>query len=290
MNLMSIQQSVAITTKTLFTLALTTCLIWHSAQTQAQIIESSQSGILNVNVGRSPAIEDVPQPVSLYGCNNTVVETQVFWNTQNQILGEIPYGSRMSDAGKEYVVSKYYIASPPAWRTTKQIENAAAKKDAQPFIGLVTPDSFTFTGMKPAQIVNFDYRILMPTYLEHIQVDFNWSEDEVLSCAEQGVTAIPINTACPNFPWRAGAEGASGIGLLNTDGSTAFLPTLKKDEDPLQCSVTLLNDIMLDHKVFFSTDEGLKETINLTQYHAEKKTMNLVCVERLPDDIPAGCR
>lgn len=290
MKFKSILRSVANQTKTLFTFALTTCLIWHSAQTQAQIIESSQSGILNVNVGRSPTIDDVPQPVSLYGCNNTVVETQVYWDTQNQILGAIPYGSRMSESGKEYVVSKYYIASPPAWRTTKQIENAAAKKDAQPFIGLVTPDNFTFTGSKPAQIVNFDYRILMPTYLEHVQVDFNWSEDEVLSCAEQGVTSIPINTECPNFPWRAGAEGASGIGLLNTDGSTAFLPTLKKHEDPLQCSVTLLNDIMLDHKVFFSTDEGLKETINLTQYQAESKTMKLVCVERLPEDIPAGCR
>lgn len=254
------------------------------------VAQSTQKqGWLNVNVGSSPTISDVPQPVSLYGCNNTVVETQVYWDTQNQIIGAIPYGLRLSESGKEYVVSKYYIASPPAWRNKDQTESAAAKKDAQPFIGLVTPDNFTFNGPKPAQIVDFDYRILMPTYLKNVPVDFNWSEDDILSCAEQGVTSIPINTVCPNFPWRIGAEGASGIGLLNTSGSTAFLPFLKPNSNPLQCTTTLLRDIMLDHEVFFATDEGLVDTIDLTQYHTEQKAMRLVCIPRAEDDIPVGC-
>ncbi|WP_338292921.1 hypothetical protein [Planctobacterium marinum] len=285
---MNIKRSVTIKHRAQLTLVLVTALMGN-LKAHAQITETSQHGILNVDVGRSPTIDDVPQPVELYGCNNTVVATQVYWDTQNQVVGEIPYGLRISDSGKEYKVSKYYVVSPPAWRNKNQTENAAAKKEAQPFIGLVTPDNFTFKGNKPAQILNLDYRILMPTYLENVPVDFNYAEDEILSCAEQGVVSIPINTDCSDFPWRAGAEGASGIGVLNTSGSTAFLPTLKKNKEPLQCTTTLLHDIMLEHKVFFATEAGLTDTINLTQYHAEQKTMNLVCLPRAKNDVPAGC-
>ena len=178
---------------------------------------AQQAGFINVSVGRSPTIADTPQPITLFGCNNQQVETDVFWDTQNQVVGNIPYGERISSFGKPYFLSKYYVASPPAWRGTDN--------HADPYIGLVIPDRFQFIGDAPAQILYLDYRILKPTYLKNIPVDFNYQQGELPSCRSQGVTQIPINTSCSDFPWRIGAKGAAGIGqLTDTGGTSVFCP------------------------------------------------------------------
>jgi len=243
--------------------------------------EEDHMGIINFNVGSSPVGSELPQSVTLYGCNNMQFSTQVSWDGQNQVVRDVPRGFALSESGQEYFIGKYYIASPPAFRSPTN------KKD--PYIGLVTPDRFTFQGDLPAQIVNLDYNILQATYLKDVPVDFNYSEGGVPSCNTQNVTAIPINTECEDFPWKAGAKGASGIGQLNNNGGTAFLPFLDKGKNPLQCNVTLLDDVVLNHEVYFSSGQGLTKTINLTAFHNKSKTMKLVCVPREPDDIPVGC-
>lgn len=249
-----------------------------TARVQAQI---SQSGFVNFNVGRSPADNELLQPVTLFGCNDTIFETKVKWGNWNQVVGDIPYGPGVSKSGKEYFVSKYYVASPPAYRS---------KKDKQdPYIGLVIPDRFAFRGERPAQIVNLDYKILKPTFLKDIPVDFNYSKDDIPSCKSQKVTSIPINTVCRDFPWNIGAEGASGIGQLTSDGGTAFLPLLHENKDPLKCDVTLLDDVLLDHEAYFLSDRKLTKTVNLTELYEKSQMMKLVCIPRVPEDIPAGC-
>jgi len=246
--------------------------------------EHGQTGLINVNVGDSPTGYTPPQPVTLFGCNNTVFKSSVSWGTKNQVVGDIPYGHAISDSGKPYFISQYYVASPPAYR--------GPDNKQYPFIGLVTPDRFIFKGERPAQIVDLDYRILRPTYLKDVPVDFNFKYNNK-TCNEQKVTAIPINTECKNFPWNIGALGASGIGQLSHDGGRAFLPFLGDNVDPLQCNVTLLDDVVLAHEVYFYSAEGLTKTINLTALEGASKKgeniMNLVCMPRAADDTPAGC-
>ena len=241
--------------------------------------EISSSAMINFNLGRSPVNNLPTQPVTLYGCNHTIVESQLFWGSENQVLAHIPYGHFKSQSGKSYVVSKYYIASPEVTDPGKQTV----------YIGLITPDRVIFHGKKPARIVNLDYRILHPVYLANVPVDFNYKYHGK-SCADQGVTLVPINTQCDNFLWRNGALGASGIGQLSVHpASTAFLLTRKKNKDPLQCQVTLLDDVILDHEVFFATDNGKAKTIDLTRLYNESKPMRLICIPRKPTDIPRGC-
>lgn len=242
--------------------------------------QTNAFGSVSFSVGRSPVSNPSVQPVTLYGCNNTLVKSNVFWDTENQVLGHVPYGQYQSKSGKSYFLGKYYISSPPA---------AEHDQHKPPFIGLVTPDQFRFHGKRPTKIVYLNYRILNPVYLANIPVDFNYKYHGK-SCADQGVNLIPINTVCKNFSWQNGAIGASGIGQLSIHpASTAFLPTLGKNKNPLQCQVTLLDDIMLDHQVFFATPQGKSKTINLTQYYKDKKTMALICIPRKKTDVPAGC-
>jgi hypothetical protein len=247
----------------------------------AAYADTASSAAINFNVGHSPVAGLTTQPVTLFGCNNTVFKSQLVWGVENQVVTHIPYGLFKSKSGKSYAVSKYYIASP-------EVAHAQSGTDAV-YIGLVTPDSITFHGTKPTSIVNLDYRILHPVYLANVPVDFNYKY-QGKSCAEMDVTSIPINTECDDFPWENGGLGASGIGLLSTHpASTAFLLTREKDKDPLQCRVTLLNDIMLNHKVFFATKDGMASTIDLTTLYKEKKPMHLICIPRKIDDIPTGC-
>lgn len=253
-------------------------LIAVTTLVQAQV---TRSGFVNFNVGSSPTDNESLQPVTLFGCNNTIFETKVKWGNRNQVVGGIPYGPGVSKSGKEYFVSKYYVASPPAYRSMKD------KQD--PYIGLVVPDRFVFQGERPAQIVNLDYKILKPTFLQDIPVDFNYSKDDIPSCNSQKVTSIPINTVCRDFPWNIGAEGASGIGQLTSDGGTAFLPFLHKNKDPLKCDVTLLDDVLLNHEAYFFSNRKLTKTVNLTELYEKSQVMKLICIPRAPEDIPAGC-
>lgn len=253
-------------------------LVALTASVQAQNIPS---GVINFNVGSSPTNYKPPQPVTLFGCNNTTFNTTVNWDTNNQVVVGVPYGFFSSESGKNYFVSKYYIASPPAYRS--------ATDKQHPVLGLVTPDRFVFLGKQPAQIVNLDYKILKPVYLHDVPVDFNYEEEGRKSCSKQKVTSIPINTVCKDFPWNIGTEGASGIGQLSSDGGTAFLPLLKKESEPLNCDVTLLDDVVLDHQVYFSSGRGLTKTVNLTELYKASQSMKLVCIPRERNDVPAGC-
>ena len=54
--------------------------------------------------------ENDKQPLSIYACNNTSIPHNIEWGKPN--LKKIPYGHQVKD-GKEYFISKYYIASPP---------------------------------------------------------------------------------------------------------------------------------------------------------------------------------
>jgi hypothetical protein len=245
-------------------------------------VEAASSAIINFNLGPSPVGGTTVQPVRLYGCNNTIVNSQLFWGSQNQALSDIPYGQFKSKTGKPYVVAKYYISSPEVLNPHSEQKPA--------YIGLVTPDHVTFHGAKPARIVSLDYRILHSVYLRNVPVNFNYKYHGK-SCAEQGVTLIPIKTQCKNFLWNDGALGASGIGQLSTHPvSTAFILTRKKNKDPLDCRVTLLDDVMLNHEVFFATKNGMVKTIDLTKLYNESKPMELICIPRKITDIPAGCR
>lgn len=248
----------------------------------------NHSGIINFDVGRSPGDNDLPQPVTLFGCNNTIFRALVNWEMPNQVFGDVTYGASVSKSGKKYFVAKYYIASPPAY--------LGSKYQGEVYLGLVTPDRFVFQGRRPAQIVNMDYQILKPISLKEVNVDFNYSGQGEPSCLSRNVTSIPINTACKDLPWKAGAEGASGIGhlkLLN-DSAQVFLPILNADtEQPAQCDVTLLDDVMLDHEVYFVSDgnktNSRSKTVSLTKHYLERRDLKLICMPRKPSDIPAGC-
>ena len=261
--------------KALTLLALQICLASNlPAQTET-------TGLLSFNTGRSPVEAPAVQKVSLFGCHYTQVDADLFWDTEGQVVGHIPYGPHQSD-GKRFFLSKYYIASPPVFRHTE---------GASPFIGLVIPDRFSFQGPRPAQIVNLDYRILEPTYLHHVAADFDHEVEGLMTCREQGVESIPINTHCPDFPWRNGGLGAAGIGQLTADGGGAFVPSLEKQGELLNCSVTLLDDVILEAEVFFDSDDSVDtKSMNLTELQKAGESMKLRCLPRQPGDIPAGCR
>lgn len=245
--------------------------------------KEAQPGIINFNLNRSPVTHASTQAVTLYGCNNTVVNTKLFWNAQNQILTNIPHGSYKSDTGKSYYVAKYYVLSPPVTRNSPSTQN--------PYVGLVTPDHFTFYGEKPAQIVDIDFRVFKSTYLHYIPVDFNYMHNGK-SCAGQHVNAILINIHCKDFPWINGAYGGSGIGIMtNTKSPSTFLPMLEKNKHPLQCEATIIDDIMLNTKAFFALQDGktITRTIDLTKQYKQSEPIKLVCMPRSPTDIPEGC-
>lgn len=266
------------------------------------INSSYGNGILNFNVGESPTQTYPNQGITLFGCNGTQYKTDVAWDRRNQLKDNIPYGPRKNQNQKPYFLAKYYVASPPAFLDPN--------KKSDPHIGLVTPDRFTFKGEHPAQIIDLDYRILEQTPLIEIPVNFQHISNSLPSCEEQGVTSLPINTECDDFPWISGGLGAGGIGELahtkkkhkqgknaekDLQSSSAFLPFIKsklsgEPNKPLNCQVTLLDDVVLEHKVYFDTESGLTKTINLTEYYKASKTMNLVCLPRSENDIPMGCK
>lgn len=249
-------------------------------------IADSSNGIINFNLGQSPVSDSPVQPVSLFGCN-TVVNSDLFWGSENQVVGDIPYGPHTSESGKDYIVSKYYIASPPAFRKGSKPNS----KKQQPFIGLVTPDRFSFTGKKPAQIVYFNYRILKPTYLTFVTMDYHHQNTEGDTCKSLGADLIPVNTQCSDFPWRNGAQGASGIGDMTQKNNLVFLPLVGHQQKPLQCDVTIIDDIILDYDIYFEKSDGSKsKTASLTKYHNADKAMKLICYKRAENDIPIGCR
>lgn len=258
------------------------CLILLGIFT-APVYAKTQTGTINFNLNRSPVAHAPMQPVTLYGCNNTAISTELFWNSQNQVLTNIPYGKYKSKSGKTYTVAKYYVVSPAVARSFSDKRN--------PYVGLVIPDHFTFRGERPAQIVNMDYRVFKPTYLHYIPIDFHYAHNGK-SCASQHVNSVLINIHCKDFPWLNGAYGGKGIGIMtNSKNPNTFLPMLEKNKHPLQCTATIVDDIMLNTKAYFALENGktMTRTINLTKLYKKSGSIKLICIPRAPTDIPAGC-
>ncbi len=252
-----------------------------------QFAVAENIGIINFNVNDAPIKTEKQQPIQVLGCNTTK-HTKIVWGDDNQLMEGLPYGPYKSDTGKEYFVSKYYLASPPV--------PVPVPKGTQTNIGLLTPDNFRLDGVRPAKIVNLDYSILKPMYLGKVKANFNFNfkpENDSTSCNSLGVKSVPINIHCPDFPWKNGALGASGIGLLDNshDKAEIFVATLEANgSHPLKCFVTILDNIMLDHEVSFSTPKGVNKTVDLTKLYKANKSMDLVCRVREQYDIPPGCR
>ena len=302
------KQLLLLTLCTLFLLCTQTC------KAQSQIIvtqkqelitqeayETGGSGYVNFNLGQYPTagVSPLHQTVYLFGCNTKYATTMgrwqgidsLSWDTNNQVLKDVPYGYRQ---GKNYpyYISKYYMASPPLFHSNNHA------KDTTVTIGLVLPDRFTFYGDKPVEIVHLDYSILQPVWLTFITTNYDYTDDlNPTSCADYGVDLIPLNLECTDFPWATTAEipdgkGASGIAEIynkpNLNG--IFLASNKKGEDFLQCSVSILDDIILDYEVYYSIDGVLSKELDLTNFylnHPSNPSVNLVCIPRT--EPPAGC-
>ena len=123
-----------------------------------------------------------------------------------------------------------------------------------------------------------------------------------MSCGDLGVDLIPLNIRCKDFLWRnkpstgsiREAKGASGIGRLKNEKgqNQVFLPSYGPNgEDCLDCTITILDDILLNHEVFFATEDGFSKTISLTDFYKKnghEMPIPLACRPRF--ELPAGCK
>jgi hypothetical protein len=252
-------------------------LIALSLNLQAEDINILEKGIVNFHADSLSGYDGRSQPINWYGCNPTNSGVgSVNWRGNSS--SELPYGLR-SDGGKSYFAARYYLASPPV--------PANPAPGQQTTLGLLKPDSFTFTSIPPVQDVTLDYNVLKPMYLQFIDINYGNCEGKV--------NTIPINTVCPKFPHVEGEPRlASGIGVLENmdDASKIFLPS----EDaaglsPLQCEATILNDIQLHYKISFLVKEAITETLNLTSQFKTNPNIPVVllCEERPVSYIPPGC-
>lgn len=252
-------------------------------------------GYVNFSLGKSTLPNKNAHQITLFGCN-TVLDTastewhgqKTFqWNESNQLLAGVPFGYQRS-SGKEYFISKYYIASPPVLKfdsTGKMNSNTLYD------IGLVTPDEFKFDGGAPVQMVYLDYNILKPVHITYFDIDFGDID-----------MFIPFRVECFDFPWRErngikNGEGASGIGSLKkgTHAVKLFLPYSVNENGEkkfMDTRVSLLNDIILNYKFKFVIDEEFVDSINLKELKEMnfKGPIKIVAIERDSYDIPSGCK
>ncbi len=276
------------------------CCIYSSAQKMNQ---PASTGYINFNVQSNSQKSTASQPLSLLACNTRITTADsaywhgskgLRWDSINQVLSGIPFGHQThAKTNKRYYISKYYIASPPVFNKTN-----AGKTNTLYDIGLVTPDEFVLRGEKPAQLVYLNYDVLEQMYIKYFDVKFDASFKRL------GHSLVPFKVECNDFPWTdkkqlPGAKGASGIGALDMNATTAqrlFLPYYFKnpattDTTYLDCQVTILNDILLDHEIYFIVKGKHKNdtlsTINLSNYKNTKDTIELYCKFR--KDLPCGC-
>ena len=270
-----------------------------AAYAQRDTLQQYPGAYVNFNVRPSPISNPTPHEVSLYGCNTEITTTATIgdlqWNQDNQVLPGVPYGPQ-KDGGKNYFVSKYYMASTPVFNAPP------SDTDVPVIIGLVIPDQFTFSGNRPVQIVNLNYSILEEVYLSYSNVDYYYSDGQEPSCADLGVDLIPLNLSCDDFGWSntellPGAQGASGIAFIRNDTvkhlNRIFLPSNELGKEYLNCEVSILDDIMLHHEIFFETEEGRTKSLDLTAFyttHPKTEQIKLYCKARAIEDIPAGCQ
>ncbi len=250
-------------------------------------------GTVNFSLG-SPTLKPAhKQTVSLYGCNTRITidgthwsaSDSLEWGMPDQILNSIPFGPNYDTASKKtFYVSKYYIAAPPV------IEKPRFN------IGKVIPDRFTMDVENQRQHIYFDYNRLILTQLKFVKVYYDQSFKNT------GIKILPINIECDDFPWldstAAHHIGASGIGDLQRDSSANFsgliLPyyyndSTKTDSTFLNCTITILEDIIPYHQVYFEVkgDSTFTTTkLNLTEF--KDKSISLISTGSKAS-LPCGC-
>ncbi len=264
---------------------------------------STTTGYVNFNMETSTLPTEYQtkgQGVTLMGCNTFISNADsTYWNQapnglkwecRDQVFHNLPYGYRIdSITNAPYFVSKYYIASPPVIKKEKQ-----SKFD----IGIVTPDNFVFKGNKPVQYVYMNYNILELTEIQYIPIIFDSSFDL------WKVSKVPFTVECKNFPWLDQsnynqAQGASGIGYLDKEVlqlKQLFLPYqskkgfLSETEKYLDCKVTILNDILFHHEIYFKVDGVKTYSINLKDYflNNNQKPITFYCDYR--NELGCGCK
>ncbi len=272
------------------------------AVTVAVTILASCAQKVSVNfTGRAPTkYLNKLQPLTMYACNNTSIAHSINWEEDNP--KQVPYGRQMRD-GKAFFISKYYIASPP-------LPNQFVAR-APLILGVLSEDHFTLQRKNQQVEVYMDYELLEPIQLAFIPVDYASETNEAPSCLAQNINQIPINIHCPEFKYTAQGEQKTGLshglgkgigqlarvknkaGELTNEGQL-FIPVDIDTEEALNnCTVEIVNDIMLEHQVYFGSAESFQQTINLSQVYAIYKQTGehvaLYCRTR-PDDQPAaGC-
>jgi hypothetical protein len=263
---------------------------------------------INLSLEKAPAANAGRHELSLYGCNTEVTTRNRSWNgkknlewgVDDQVMTGVPHGWQETRGGRKYYVSKYYMASPPVFDT---LNKGYRDQIQRAIIGLVIPDQFTLFGERPVQKVNLDYTILEPVFLNYVGVDYDYVDEQGNpSASDLGLNLVPLNIQCKDFRWLnngdtyaiMNARGASGIARIKNEKGQrqVFLPSYKPNgEDCLDCEITILDDILMDHEVFFVHDDRLVKTISLTDFYktyGSEKKIQLFC--RLREELPAGCR
>lgn len=273
-----------------------------SILTVSTILFSCATTRVTITGGAPTKYQDKKQPLSLYACNNTSIPYSIEWNKENSL--KIPYGLQVKD-GKEYFISKYYIASPP-------LPNRFAANTPL-ILGVLSEDHFNLEKANQKVDIFMDYKLLKPIQLAFIPVNYTSNNSENSFCIDHDINKIPINIRCPEFNYtKYGKEktGKSkglgkGIGQLKrgkntsgelTDKGQLFIPVEKvnKTTKALEnCTVEIVNDILFEHQIYFGTAEKHHEKIDLTlAYKTYKETgesVNLYCKARPEDEPAAGC-
>lgn len=265
------------------------------------------TGSINFNLKKStlkPQDRYKHQAVSLFGCNTLITNQNsenwekapngLEWNTSNQIFTNIPYGHQTDkNTQKTYFVSKYYIASPPVFLRDA---NGKPSDTTHYDIGIVTPHEFTFKGNTPTQKVSMDYDILKLMQIKYIPVVFD------ASFTSLGIDIVPFKAHAKDFPWFNNTEGASGIGSLNRQIphlQKLFLPyyldnvTTNQSKHFLDFEITILNDILLHHEIYFKVNDQETHSLNLKDFYVKNKSnkkMEITLYSKYRKELPCGCK
>ena len=257
--------------------------------------------------GEAPKIyQDHKQPLTMYACNDTTISHSIEWGKNNPKT--IPFGPQ--NKGDEiFFISKYYIASPP-------LPNQFVA-DAPLILGVLSEDHFTLNNANQKVDIFMDYQLLKAIQLGFIPVNYA-SNEAMMSgeanlsyCMKEQINKIPINIRCPEFNYTEYGKKTTGkanglgkgiaqlarvknkVGGLTTKGQL-FIPLDVQTKEVLkECTVEILNDIILEHQIYFGTAEKYHEKIDLTQayqtYKYSGEPVSLYCKAR-PNNEPAeGC-
>ncbi len=274
---------------------------WPIAIAVITLASCAQKASINFT-GKAPVkYQHNQQPLTMYACNNTSIAHSIKWGEDNP--KRVPYGRQMKD-GQAFFISKYYIASPP-------LPNKFVAQTPL-ILGVLSEDHFTLQSKNQQVDIYMDYQLLEPIQLAFLPVDYASESNDTPSCLAQDINQIPINIRCPDFKYTAQGEQTTGqshglgkgIGQLArvknkegelTTGGQLFIPVDIDTGDALHnCTVEIVNDIILDHQVYFGSAESFQQKIDLSQayeiYQRTGEQLALYCRTR-PDDQPAaGCR